>query len=426
MPLDIMTHEKWKSTSNAGTFAIRANHKELMKIDASLKTYHQVAKHDLEGRIRALSNLMHTIENYGEIKRGANPQLSVKQRRKIDAAEALYAQADAKREYLASVKGIERNIQGMFGVGNAKRPQSPGPGRFKALAEMVYGALKYTGVPSDGRMLHESYWTEAIDPMHRNWGHPTNSPIFKRWAELRYEDKTTHLSFYRWFETLSDDELKQLAPAGLLATQYQDEAGREQYRVYVDGGLLKQPDKKDALQPFSTESYKTNFAGDGWAIFVISKDGNLYANNHDDQAGWFHAAFMGGKPVIAAGEIYVRNGQLFGITPKSGHYKPTANDIVNGLNALSDAGLQLDSAQAMAFKFKNGKGVIAKGGGTLCEWYDAAAYRTSGGTNGLLRTEGISKQYRMVWNSTTNQPQLIQGEEWTNKEKFRGWIHPDD
>ena len=391
MPLDIMTKSEWKKSSSAGKLAIRANHKHLIKIDSSLEAYHAVAKPDIEGRIRALSNLMHVIENYGEVKRGANPQLSVKQRRKIEASEALYAQADAKREYFASVLGIERNLKGMFGVGNAVRIQTQGEGRFKALAEIVYGAIKYTGGPSQGRMLHESYWTEAIDPLHRNWGHPTNSPVFKRWAKLRYEDGVTPLSFYRWFETLSDEDLQQLVPAGLLATQYQDEAGREQFRVYVHGGKLKQPGANEVLELFSTANYRTNFAGDGWSIFVISTDGKLYANNHDDQAGWFHAAFMGGKPVIAAGELYVRNGILYAITPKSGHYKPRATDIINGLKTLSDGGLNLDNAQAMAFVFKDGRGVLAKGGGTLCEWYDANIYQASGGTGGLLRTDGISK-----------------------------------
>ena len=83
------------------------------------------------------------------------------------ASEALYAQAEAKREYLASVKGVQRNLKGMFGVGNAAQVSRPGPERFKALAEMVYGALKYTGTPGQGRMLHASYGTEASDPLHR-------------------------------------------------------------------------------------------------------------------------------------------------------------------------------------------------------------------------------------------------------------------
>lgn len=421
-----MTTKEWKKTSSAGKMAIRATHKKLTKIDSSLTSYHAVPKHDLEARIRSLSNLMHTIEGYGEIKRGSNPQLSVKQKRKIVASEALYVQAEAKREYLASVKGVERNLRGLFGVGNATRPLAPGPGRFKALAEMVYGAVKYTGGPSDGRMLHESYWTEAIDPLHRNWHHPSNNPVFKRWSKLRYEDKSTTLSFYRWFETLTDDELKQLTPFGLLSTQYQDEAGREQYRVYIDGGRMKQPGNNDMLEPFSTEGYHTNFAGKGWSIFVISKDRKLYANNHDDLAGWFHAAFMGGKPVIAAGELFVRDGRLYGMTPKSGHYKPTADDIINGLNTLYGAGLNLDTAQAMAFRFKNGKGVIAKGGGTLCEWYDANQYRNSGGNQGFLRTEGIQKSDRLVWNPLTKKPQIINGDEWMNKDKFRGWVHPEN
>jgi hypothetical protein len=223
---------------------------------------------------------MHVIEKYGEVKRGANPKLSIKQRKKAAASEALYVQAEAKREYLASVKGVERNLKGVFGVGNAARISSPGLERFKTLAEMVYGALKY-------------------------------------------DDKTTTYSFYRWFETLTDEDLKALAPAGLLGTQYQDDAGRQQFCVYVDGGKLKQPGSNGELEPFSTKDYKTNFAGDGWSIFVISEDGPLYANNHDDVAGWFHAAFMGGKPYRSMRTVWsalcsrarVENDRLLSLKP---------------------------------------------------------------------------------------------------------------
>lgn len=426
MPLDIMTLKEWKTIGSAGTFAIRATHTHLTKIDASLTTYHAVQKHNIEGRIRALSQLMGVIEQYGEVKRGANPQLTVKQNKKITASQALYVQADAKREYLASVMGVERNMKGMFGVGNAKRVQDPGPGRFKALAEMVYGAVKYTGGPSQGRMLHESYWTEAIDPLHRNWGgNSFNSPVLKKWAKLRYEDQTTNLSFYRWFETLTDQELSQLTGGQELnATQYQDEAGREQFRVYIDGDTLKQPNDEGDLVPFSTENYDTNFSGKGWSIFVISTDGKLYANNHRNIEGWFHSAFMGGKPILAAGEQYIRNGKLYGMTPKSGHYQPQATDMINGLNKLSELGLDLSPTQIMAYALKNGERLNAKGGGILCEWYDAEQYRSSAGVNGLLRTEGIANAYRYVWNPQTNQPQAINGDEWTNKQKFKGWIHP--
>ena len=71
------------------------------------------------------------------------------------------------------------------------------------------------------------------------------------------------------------------------------------------------------------------------------------------------------------------------------------------------------------------KGVVAKGGGTLCEWYDAETYVSSGGASGLLRTEGIQKSYRLVWNPDTGKPQLINGDEWLDKNKFKGWFHPD-
>ena len=427
MPLDIITLQEWKAASNHWS-QNRSSHTSLREMDTALEQYHAVPKQNIEDRIRALNKIMVLTEKYVATKQTGSVLLFLRTRRekKVEAAEFLRGQAQAKVNYLAGVLGAERNLPALFGAGASTPMQSAGTAqeRWVALAKEIYGLQKYIGTPGQGRVLHEDYWTEAIDPLHRNWHHPTNSPIFAAWTKARHVDKSTGLSFYRWFETLTDQDLKAMAPAGLLATAYQDAVGREQFRVYLADGRLKKLTKPDEMTDFSTATYKTNFAGPGWCIFVISTEGNLYANNHDDTTGWFHAAFMGGKPVIAAGELYAKNGILHAMTPKSGHYKPRPTDLIAGLNSLRAQGLDLSQTQVMNFKIgPNGKGLLGRGGGTVCNWYDAVPFIDSGGAAGLIRAESIAKDYRQVWDPQNNKPVKINGEEWLNKARWPGWTN---
>ncbi|MBK9153955.1 MAG: hypothetical protein IPM25_07015 [Chloracidobacterium sp.] len=430
MPLDIMTTRDWKTATSHWSQARSKGHDNLRAIDTALDNYHNVPKHNIEERIRKLNALILVAENYAKNKdtSGKLQFLANRRTQKVDAAEALAKMAEAKVDYFARVLGAERNLPAMFGVG-AKTPMQAAnttKDKFLALAKQLKGLQQYIGPFGSGRQLHEDYWTEAIDPLHRNWHHPLNSPVFQKWVELRHEKKSTDLSFYRWFETLSDDELMILTKGNqLLATSYQSEAGREEFRVFVDGNKLKKLTSPDVLSDFNTSGYRTNFAGKGWCIFVMSPEGSLYCNNHDDVSGWFHAAFLGGKPVLAAGELFVKNGVLHAMTPKSGHYKPRQDDLINGLKELRKQGLSLAETQLMSFKLDaHGKGIMTKGAGVLTQWFDAEEYIVSAGARGLLREEGISKEYRFVFSPVTNKPQMVQGDEWLDKNKFKGWVFP--
>jgi hypothetical protein len=432
MPLDICSLTEWKRSSSHWSQVRGLGHSRLGQIDDALQAYHLIPKQMIGERMRALDKIVAVTDEYRQNKATGSIVAFVQTRRekKVAAAEALYGQAKAKGTYLQAVQEAELSLPSLFGAGAKTPTKTSSNVQWTPLAHEILGLQKYIGPPDSGRVLHESYWTEAIDPLHRNWEHPTNSPIFSEWLKLRHEDKTTTLSFYRWFETLTDQDLMRLTKnQPLLATAYQDDIGREEFRVYVGGAShkLRKLTSPDTLADFSTAPYHTNFAGNGWCIFVISPEGKLYANNHDDSKGWFHAAFLGGKPVMAAGELFAKNGVLYAMTPKSGHYKPRAEDLIAGLKELRRQGLDLSETQVMVFKFdNNGKGMIAKGGGTLCEWYDAEDYINSNGdgSRGLLRTEGIQRSYRSVWNPKTGKPELINGDEWINKDRFRGWIHP--
>ena len=285
MPADIMTLQEFKDASSHWSQR-RKSHQNLIKIDQVLASYHTITKDRLEQRIISLNNVKDISKEYADEKRLFVWQ-DTRRKRKIDAADAVYNQAVVKIKYLQEVLTAEKRLPAMFGVGNQTPIQQAhnAMGRWAAAIKQIHGLQEYIGKPSHGRQLDAHYWKEAIDPLHRHWGNPKNSPVFKAWSTARHEDNSTHLSFYRWLETQSDDDIEQLAPGGLLSTAYQDEIGREQYRVYFRNNQLKYLQSPTEMVPWGSQNNSTNFCGNGWAIFVMSPEGKLYTGTHNSSTG---------------------------------------------------------------------------------------------------------------------------------------------
>ena len=125
------------------------------------------------------------------------------------------------------------------------------------------------------------------------------------------------------------------------AVHYLDDAGRESYRVIPrDGKLLDVTGK-----PFDTAGAVTHWSGDGKAIYVMDEQGNIYASNYQEVAKFHHSSLLGGKPVSAAGELEVRNGEVIGLTDQSGHYLPTRSMTQQMVQRLRDAGIPIRDDQ---------------------------------------------------------------------------------
>jgi len=63
-----------------------------------------------------------------------------------------------------------------------------------------------------------------------------------------------------------------------------------------------------------------------------------------------HSSFVGGRPVISAGEIQVHNGEPLIISAKSGHYKPTMEQFLAGLNSLKRNGVNMEMLKVAVFE----------------------------------------------------------------------------
>lgn len=113
----------------------------------------------------------------------------------------------------------------------------------------------------------------------------------------------------------------------------------EERRLFVKDGLLYSV--RDGL-PFDTRSAETLFSpGKGRAIYVMDRDGNLYASMFQEVGRFHHSSFLGGKPVAGAGEIEVRDGVPTLINRKSGHYQPSDEHLSQVRDMLQQQGIDI-------------------------------------------------------------------------------------
>jgi hypothetical protein len=125
--------------------------------------------------------------------------------------------------------------------------------------------------------------------------------------------------------------------------KYLDDAGRESYRVIPKDGKLVDVNGN----PFDTAAGVTHWSGDGRAIYVMDEQGNIYASNYQEVGAFHHSSLLGGKPVSAAGELEVSNGQVVRLTDQSGHYRPTQAMTQQMVQRLRDAGIPIRDDQVM-------------------------------------------------------------------------------
>jgi hypothetical protein len=177
------------------------------------------------------------------------------------------------------------------------------------------GARFLTG-PTDWKTIgspqnQRSYWLEYLSPQH-GVGY-TLSGAFERW---RNGDGDPADGFW--------DYVQMNPPYGLTLVKYYGGTAKGEKRrvVFKAGQLVRASDDS----PFHTQLLSTAVSGQGWAIFVVSFEGAMYAHKHE--VGVFHhSTFLSGSAVMAAGELCCDGGVVKCITAKSGHYMPSKENL---------------------------------------------------------------------------------------------------
>ncbi len=113
-----------------------------------------------------------------------------------------------------------------------------------------------------------------------------------------------------------------------------DLAQQELTKVQVRGGRLVFADGK----PLDTRLMATHFSGPGYAIYVMSGEGNLHVSSHS--AGQrHHSSLLAGAAVAGAGELRASDGWLKELSNKSGHYWPEPFHLLQVIKQLMENGL---------------------------------------------------------------------------------------
>jgi hypothetical protein len=139
--------------------------------------------------------------------------------------------------------------------------------------------------------------------------------------------------------------------ASAYKAKYLNPIELREYRVYFQGGRLFNRLGKNgafltALHPLESadlyqEMRKKNAQGDwdytsqDFCGFTMTVERELYAGKHDVHALLFHSSYTKGKPVMMAGTMLVERGKLMAIREDSGHYQPTAHNMVAFLQSLN-------------------------------------------------------------------------------------------
>jgi hypothetical protein len=87
------------------------------------------------------------------------------------------------------------------------------------------------------------------------------------------------------------------------------------------------------LEPFTTTSLNSHWSGNGWAMWVESRNKEFYANRMK-VLKFQHTSFLAGDKVRGAGEWVVEQGLLKKMSGRSGHYQPSLDHLLQALRDL--------------------------------------------------------------------------------------------
>ena len=138
--------------------------------------------------------------------------------------------------------------------------------------------------------------------------------------------------------------------AFMKGVAYLDQAGRRQHRLrFVAGTAML-----NGVE-FDTKEMQTVHSGRGFAIWVISEKGRMYAGNHV-KGMLHHSSFLAGANIMCGGEMKAGMGKILFLSGKTGHYQAATEHMVWALSALEPRVDNFDEIKVLVFK--NGSPVM--------------------------------------------------------------------
>lgn len=291
------------------------------EIDQFIQQYHSVDKTDpskINTRIIYLDKIANLLSEYEKREVNFNSKKFLKN---------IHKTAIEKRRYLEALDGIRLMLSlNPEYITNYMRNTSKNCTDSAPL--FLVNERKYD---SKLRIYWGEYFLEVIDPCHRFL-----TSYYDLWIESN-PINSDYFSFLYWLES-------QNVHFEVTAVHYFSSSEKSKYEIIVEEGRLKEKCTGKLLNCYKKEEEH---------LFIIDLEKKLYVTKASKEIR--HTSLSYGKPVLAAGNLVVRQGIIYRLGLESGHYQPNTDDGQQLLNILVEQGANFSSDAALDFYYNGEK-----------------------------------------------------------------------
>lgn len=284
-------------------------------INQLIDEYHSIKKPDssmLALRICYLKEIVDLLSKH--IEKESNPRarkfLTNVRRTAEEKGEYLRELENMRRNFIVNPHHIENYAHDLVKLKTNRNPL------------FLVNERKYD---SKLRIYWGEYFLEVIDPCHRFL-----TSYYDLWLETNPLDKD-YFSFFVWLEGQSVN-------FELTVVRYFTDAEKDQCEVTVrDGKFVKKMTGEVLTCCQEEQEY----------LFIIGLDERIYIVPGSKEVR--HTSLSHGKPVLAIGNINIREGVTYKLGLESGHYQPTPSDGQQLLGMLLDREVTLSLDTVLDF-----------------------------------------------------------------------------
>jgi hypothetical protein len=206
--------------------------------------------------------------------------------------------------------------------------------RMGDLLEVCLDAYK-THDPGDKDCKHFYKWLDSMSDWDR---------LMLVKGKVRFQLSNAHRS--QGASSEDSNIQPSMVKAFMKGVAYLDQAGRRSHRLrFVAGAAML-----NGVE-FDTREMQTVHSGRGFAIWVMSETGWMYAGNHV-KGMLHHSSFLAGANIMCGGELKASMGKISYLSSKTGHYQAGTEHMVWALSALEPRVDNFDEIKVLAFKNK--------------------------------------------------------------------------
>ncbi len=265
--------------------------------------------------------------------------------------------------------------------------------------------MKFRKMADHGVEMCESYSFELLDPLHRI------GPEVKVYVDTWLS--TDIPNYFIFLETVEYEPLlSRFCTFKNQVKYYYSDEERSGHRLEFKDGIAYMKGL-----PFDTGRSLSLYSDEeGFAIFTVGLDEEIYANSHIKYRIHHSSEFAGGE-VLGAGEVKAIDGKILHISNKSGHYSPKHKEMMDILavfhQKLGDlTGIELQMLQYTKTNQKYFKQLAT---------FDAQKYFDS---NGICPSTGATGDWTplhvAVWNDHIAIADQVIKKSDLNKKDFQG------